>query len=86
MFRDRRGVANTWVIGPDGTAQQRELETLRTVGNSWLVGDGIEVGEQVVTEGLQLLRNGMQVTTAPASNVQLMTELGQPLISAATQE
>ena len=86
VFRDSRGVANVWVIGPDGTAQQRELETLRTVGNSWLIGDGIENGEQVVTEGLQLLRNGMQVTTAPASNVQLMTELGQPLISAATQE
>ena len=86
MFRDSRGVANAWVIAADGKARQRELETLRTVGNSWLIGDGIEDGEQVVTEGLQLLRNGMQVTTAPASNVQLMTELGQPLISAATQE
>lgn len=83
VFRDSRGVAHAWVIGEDGTARQRELETLRTVGNSWLIGSGIEDGEQVVTEGLQLLRNGMQVTTAPASNVKLQTELGQPLTNAA---
>ncbi|KUJ87750.1 MAG: RND family efflux transporter MFP subunit [Halomonas sp. 54_146] len=77
VFRDSRGVANAWVI-ENGVAKQRELETLRTVGNSWLIGSGIENGDQVVTEGLQQLRNGMQVTTAPATNVNTVTEFGQP--------
>jgi membrane fusion protein (multidrug efflux system) len=86
VFRDSRGVANAWVVGEDGIARQREVETLRTVGNSWLIGDGIEDGEQVVTEGLQLLRNGMQVATTPASNLNLVTEFGQPLARAASQE
>lgn len=83
VFRDSRGVAQAWVVDAEGVARIRELETLRTVGNNWLIGSGIQDGEQVVTEGLQLLRNGMQVTTAPASNVNPVTELGQTLTSAA---
>lgn len=83
VFRDTRGVANVWVISEDGSAQQREVETLRTVGNTWLIGKGLQSGDRVVTEGLQLLRNGMQVVPVAASNVNLMTELGQPTTSPA---
>lgn len=83
VFRDTRGVAQVWVIGENGTAEKREVETLRTVGNAWLIGSGIQRGEQVVTEGLQLLRSGLQVDAVPASNVKLVAEFGQPTNTAA---
>ena len=83
VFRDSRGVANAWVVGPDNTVEQRELETLRTVGNAWLIGDGINDGERVVTEGLQRVRNGIEVTPVAAGNVNLVADFGAPLAAAA---
>lgn len=83
VFRDTRGVANAWVIKPDNTVEQRELETLRTVGNAWLIGDGIRDGERVITEGLQRVRNGIGVVPVAAGNVDLVAEFGVPATTAA---
>ncbi|MCK3846853.1 efflux RND transporter periplasmic adaptor subunit [Pseudomonas sp. W15Feb34] len=74
IIRDSRGVATAWVIKPDETVELRELQTLRTVGNAWLVGKGIEAGEQVVTEGVQRLRAGAKVKASPATNVELISD------------
>ncbi|WP_339648742.1 efflux RND transporter periplasmic adaptor subunit [Halopseudomonas pelagia] len=83
VFRDTRGVANAWVVKSDNTVEQRELETLRTVGNAWLIGDGISDGERVITEGLQLVRNGVEVAPVAAGNVNLVAEFGLPVIAEA---
>ncbi len=73
VSRDASGRASVWVVGADGVANPREVTTLRTVGNTWLVGDGLQAGEQVVTEGLQRLRPGLQVEAVPARNVEIVT-------------
>lgn len=83
VFRDTRGVANIWVVKPDNTVEQREIQTLRTVGNAWLIGSGIENGEQVITEGLQLVRSGIEVAPVAAGNVDLVATFGQPTDAAA---
>lgn len=74
IIRDSRGVATAWVLKADDTVELRDLQTLRTVGNAWLVGKGIEAGEKVVTEGLQRLKPGAQVKPFEASNVDLVTD------------
>jgi membrane fusion protein (multidrug efflux system) len=74
IIRDSRGVATAWVLKPDNTVELRDLQTLRTVGNAWLVGKGIEAGDKVVTEGLQRLKPGAQVKPTEASNVDLVTD------------
>ncbi|WP_297846320.1 efflux RND transporter periplasmic adaptor subunit [Pseudomonas sp.] len=74
IIRDSRGVATAWVLKPDNTVELRDLQTLRTVGNTWLVGKGIEAGDKVVTEGLQRLKPGIQVKPVEASNVDLVTD------------
>jgi membrane fusion protein, multidrug efflux system len=71
VIRDSRGIPVAWVLKPDDTVELRELRTLRTVGNAWLVDEGIADGERVVTEGLAWLRAGMKVQPAPAANVDL---------------
>ncbi|SDT10483.1 membrane fusion protein, multidrug efflux system [Halopseudomonas litoralis] len=83
VFRDTRGVANAWVVKADNTVEQRELETLRTVGNAWLIGSGINDGERVITEGLQLVRNGIEVAPVAAGNINLVAEFGLPVTAAA---
>jgi membrane fusion protein (multidrug efflux system) len=59
--RDPKGNASAWVIGPDGSAERRELVTERTVGNQWLVSEGLAPGDQLVVEGGTRLRQGQQV-------------------------
>jgi len=85
VFRDSRGVAQVWVVGANNSAERREVETLRTVGNSWLIGSGLESGDQVVTEGLQLLIEGMQINPVPAQNVDLSIDLS-PAATNATND
>ena len=76
VTRDAQGKATAWVVKPDNTAELRQLETTRIVGNAWLIGSGIAPGERVVTEGVQLVRGGIQVKAVDADNVQLNTTLG----------
>jgi membrane fusion protein (multidrug efflux system) len=75
VFRDSRGAAQSWVVKNDGSAELREIETLRTVGNAWLVGKGLSDGDRVVTEGLQRMRKGIKVEASEATNVDLATNL-----------
>jgi len=75
VVRDSRGVATAWVITSDNHVEQRDLETVRTVGNAWLVESGVQPGERVITEGLQFVQPDSVVEAEPASNVQLNTAL-----------
>jgi len=73
VLRDQKGDASVWVV-EEGKARQRPIVALRTVGNQWLVGSGLQEGEQVVTEGVQRLREGIEVAAAPAGNVAVVTD------------
>ncbi|WP_064600742.1 efflux RND transporter periplasmic adaptor subunit [Pseudomonas sp. DR 5-09] len=74
LTRDTRGVATVWVVKTDNSVQLREVETLRSVGNAWLIGEGLEDGEKVITEGVQRVRNGITVSAVEARNVNLAAE------------
>ena len=39
------------------------------VGNEWIIADGLKPGEQVVAEGVQKVRPGMQVNPKPFAAV-----------------
>lgn len=75
IVRDSRGVATVWVITADNHVEQRDLETVRTVGNAWLVDSGVRPGERVITEGLQFVQADSVVEGQPASNVHVNTAL-----------
>lgn len=70
---DSRGIANTWVIDAQNTVQLRELQTVRTVGNTWLVSAGVAPGDRVVTRGIQSLRAGTAVKPVAAPEADLVT-------------
>lgn len=83
VSRDARGQPSVWVVRPDNSVERREVETLRTVGNAWLIGKGVQDGEQVVTEGVQRVRAGITVKPVPARNVDLVAEFPAKTAAAA---
>lgn len=83
VSRDVRGVPSVWVVKSDDSVELREVETLRTVGNAWLIGKGIADGERVVTEGTQRVRSGITVKPVEAKNVKLVDEFSPTPTAAA---
>ncbi len=70
IARNAKGGTTAMVVGPDDKVEVRPVRTSRTIGDQWLVEDGLAAGERVVVEGLQKIRPGMAVTaTEPAQKV-----------------
>ncbi len=65
LLRDNRGDAYVYTVTADNKIERRNL----TVGNAyneyWLVLDGMKPGDKVVVEGLQKIRNGIDVRSVP---------------------
>jgi len=53
----------------DNKVELRQIKTERAVGNRWLVSEGLQPGDRVITEGLQFIRPGVEVNPQPAGNV-----------------
>jgi membrane fusion protein (multidrug efflux system) len=56
-----RGDATALVVTSDNTVTLRVLKTDRAVGDRWLVSAGLQAGDRVVVEGLQLVQPGAKV-------------------------
>ena len=69
VTRNPRGQAVAYVVNADNEVEQRIIRAERAVGNRWLVSEGLNVGDQLVTEGLHMVQSGMQVEPVPAENV-----------------
>jgi membrane fusion protein (multidrug efflux system) len=62
VIRNPRGEATALVVKPDDTVEQRTIRADRAIGNKWLVTDGLQNGERVIVEGVQLAHPGSRVT------------------------
>ena len=56
-----QGRFSVYVVGGDNTVEERKVVLGPAVGSAYLVKEGLAAGEQVVYEGLQLVRDGMTV-------------------------
>jgi len=61
ITRDPKGNATAMVVDAEGKAQQRMVRTARTVGDQWLISEGLMAGDRVIVEGLQKIMPGMPV-------------------------
>jgi RND family efflux transporter, MFP subunit len=66
ITRDAKGNGIAFVVTPDNTIERRVVTTVRTIGDQWLISDGLQAGERVVVEGLQKIQPGMPVTPVEA--------------------
>lgn len=69
VTRTPTGEATAMVVGADNKVEIRKLKAARAVGNRWLVTEGLEAGDRLITEGLQFIRPGVEVNPVPATNV-----------------
>lgn len=57
-----------YVVGPDQRAAVRPVQVERTEGETTILAGGLEVGEQIVTDGQFQLRPGSRVAPKPAGS------------------
>jgi membrane fusion protein (multidrug efflux system) len=72
VTRDLKGTPTALVVGPDNKVELRQLKANRTVGNQWLIEDGLKAGDRLITEGLQFVKPGIEVKASEATNVAAM--------------
>jgi membrane fusion protein (multidrug efflux system) len=66
ITRDAKGNGVALVVNADNKVEQRLVTTVRTVGDQWLIDNGLRAGERVVVEGVQKVQPGMAVTPIEA--------------------
>jgi membrane fusion protein (multidrug efflux system) len=52
---------SVWVVGNDGKAVTRTIQTAGWLDNDWIVTGGLKAGEQVVVDNLIKMRPGVAV-------------------------
>ena len=67
VLRDARGQPSVMLVGSDGKALQRTIRTERTVGDRWLVSEGLQAGDRVIGAGLARIKPGQPVTAVAAA-------------------
>ena len=66
ITRDPKGNASAMVVGKDGKVEPRAVKVSRTIGDQWLVEDGLAAGDKVIVEGLQKIQPGVPVQATEA--------------------
>jgi membrane fusion protein (multidrug efflux system) len=65
VTRNPAGGAVVMVVGAEDKVEPRPIKVVRTVGDSWLVSDGLKAGDRVILEGFQKARPGTVVKAVP---------------------
>jgi membrane fusion protein (multidrug efflux system) len=65
VTRNPAGDAMVMVVGSEEKLEPRVIKVLRTVGENWLVSEGLKAGDRVILEGLQKARPGTPVKAVP---------------------
>ncbi len=63
VTRNPAGDAMVMVVGAEEKVEPRVIKVARTVGDSWLVSDGLKAGDRIILEGIQKARPGTVVKT-----------------------
>ncbi|MDD2540235.1 MAG: efflux RND transporter periplasmic adaptor subunit, partial [Desulfuromonadaceae bacterium] len=65
VTRNPKGDAMVMVVGVEEKVEPRVIKVARTVGDNWLVSDGLKAGDRVILDGLQKARPGSPVKAVP---------------------
>lgn len=75
IARDPKGNTSAMVVNAEGMVEQRPVRVSRTVGDQWLVEDGLVAGDRVIVAGLQKIQPGIPVRATERSEA---PAAGQP--------
>lgn len=69
VTRDLKGQPTALIVNKDNKVELRQLKASRTVGSDWLIEEGLNPGDRLITEGLQFVKPGIEVKVSEATNV-----------------
>ena len=75
-----------WIIGSDAKASQRAIKVGETIGGNVLVVEGLKAGERIVVEGLQKVREGVQVKPMTSQEMAQLAQAAQPAEAKSSKE
>lgn len=78
VTRNPAGAAMVMTVGAEEKVEPRQIKVVRTVGDSWLVSDGLKTGDRVILEGLQKARPGTAVKAVPFGSAPATPPAGAP--------
>lgn len=87
VTRNQKGEPIALAVDPDNRVELHVLQTSRTIGDQWLVTDGLAPGDRVIIEGLQKAAPGAEVhpveigpenSVDPAPHAQAAADAGKP--------
>ena len=65
VTRNPEGKAMVMLVGAEDKVELRVIQVERTIGNDWLVNEGLQIGDQVIMEGIQRAGPGAKVRVVP---------------------
>ncbi len=65
VTRNPNGEAMVMLVGAEEKVEPRIIKVARTVGDNWLVSEGLKTGERIILEGIQKARPGTPVKALP---------------------
>jgi len=74
VMRDRRGAPYALIVNDESKVEVRPLALDRAIADKWLVRSGLAVGDNVIIEGLQMLRPETVVEASPYTSLVPGTE------------
>lgn len=78
VTRNPAGNAMVMVIGSEEKSEPRIIKVVRTVGDNWLVSEGLKAGDRVILEGIQRARPGTPVKAVPFGSKADASPAGAP--------
>jgi membrane fusion protein (multidrug efflux system) len=86
ITRDSKGQAVAMVVTPEGKVEQRTVQTSHTIGDQWLVDEGLRAGDRVIVEGLQKVQPGGDAKAVEAGVTATGPDASPPAKAAAARD
>lgn len=66
VTRDPKGNATALIVNAENKVEARPVKVSRTIGDQWLVEEGLNSGDRVIVEGVMKVKPGMPVQASEA--------------------
>ena len=83
IARDPKGNATALVVDAENKVETRQVRVVRTIGDQWLVENGLSAGDRLIVEGVQKVQPGMQVQPVEQAVAADSAEPGSVTVAAA---
>lgn len=67
VSRSSTGEATVYIVSGEGKAALRTITTIGSVGNDWIVVDGVADGDRLIVDGFQKISDGAEVIPVEAT-------------------